>query len=183
VLLAAAVLGGLACSDGDGTQQLAADPADERVEGNQPTAPPPVADTEGLGSGANAFLGELDEIRQERDLCRVLTGAAFAELIATQADPSALVTNPAGMTRLIASLDATFSHLVDIAPPELVSAMGTVRDVWTRLATIGPVEDAEARANAVLAEPAVATASQEILQWVTLNCLRDAQDGAPVSPN
>jgi hypothetical protein len=182
VLLAAAVLGGVACSGGEGTQQLAEDPADERVEGNLPTAPPPVSDTEGLGSGANAFLAELDEVREERDLCRILTGAAFADLVTQRADPSALVTNPAGVSRLLASLDATFSHLVDIAPAELVPAVRTVRDVWTRLATIGPVDDAEARANEVLSEPEVATANEEILRWAALNCFPDVQDGTPPPP-
>jgi hypothetical protein len=117
------------------------------------------------------LLAELDEIREERDLCRVLSGAAFEGLLDQEFDTTALVTNPAGLSRLITAIDATFSHLVVISPPELVPSMETVKDVWTRLASLGPVVDAEARANEVLNEPQVVQANQTILAWASQNCV------------
>jgi len=170
----ALVLAG-ACTSRSSTAELADDPADQTVPGHQPTAPTtePGAGA-GLTPGANALLAELESVREETDLCRVLSGAAFEGLLTEDLDTTALVTNPAGLTRLIAAVDATFAHLVEIAPPELTESMRTVRDVWTRLASLGPVPDAEERVAAVLAEPQVVAANSAILGWAGQHCIRPA---------
>jgi hypothetical protein len=159
-----------ACARSSETRQVASDPADETVPGNLPTAPARGDGTEGLGAGANRLLAELEEIQQERDLCAVLTGSAFEGLVGQNIDPSALVTNPAGITRLVTALDSTFVHMVSIAPPDLVPAMQTLRDVWRRLASLGPVADAESQANVILSEPEVQASNQAIILWTATNC-------------
>lgn len=170
LLVALSVLYG--CSSGSGTDELARDRADETVPGNLPTAPTTDPENrDGLGAEANVLLDELESLQDERDLCAVLSGAALEGLLRDDLDPTGLVTNPAGLTRLIAGVDAAFAHLVEIAPPELTASMQTVREVWTRLASIGQVPDAEQRINAVLAEPQVIAANQAILTWATTNCV------------
>lgn len=160
-----------ACSSSSETAELEHDPADATVPGHLPTAPPvDASDGEGLTSGANALLAELEQVQEERDLCAILTGAAFEDLIAQRVDPAGLVTNPAGLTRLISAVDATFRHMVDIAPPEIAPSMQVLTDVWTRLAALGPVDDVEGRVNGILAEPQVAQSNQAILAWAATNC-------------
>lgn len=168
LLCAALVLTG--CRSASEHTELAEDSADVTVVGNIPTAPPRGGDAGGLSSGANELLAQLDGIREERDLCAILSGRAFDGLIGTDVDAAALVTNPAGLTRLLATLDGTFAHLVEISPPEMVPTMQTLRDVWTRVASLGPVQDVEARVNDIFAEPQVVAATQMLLTWAPANC-------------
>lgn len=168
------------CTSTSETAELGHDPADETVPGNLPTAPTTSPDDgAGLTPNANALLAELESLREETDLCRILSGAAFEGLLTEEVDTTALVTNPAGLSRLITAVDATFAHLVEIAPPELTAAMATVRDVWTRLASLGPVADAEERVKEVLAEPGVVAATAAILDWAGANCVRSAITDLP----
>lgn len=150
------------------------------MPGNLPTAPTTSPDDgEGLTPNANALLAELESLREETDLCRILSGAAFEGLLTEELDTTALVTNPAGLSRLITALDSTFAHLVEIAPPELTESMRTLRDVWTRLASLGPVADAQERAAAVLAEPQVVAANTAVIEWAGANCVRSAITDLP----
>lgn len=178
-LLAVMVIAAVAasCSSTSETAQLDRDPADATVPGHLPTAPPEQDDAEGLTAGANALLAELDQIRQETNLCAILSGAAFEGLVSARIDPAGLVTNPSGLTRLVTAIDATFRHLVEISPPEIAPSMQTVNDVWTRLASIGPAADAEARTEQVLSEPQVVAANQSVVAWAATNCAGSATSG------
>ena len=170
--------------------ELGHDIADETVVGNLPTAPPPTDEgNEGLTPDANVLLTELDEIGRERDLGAALSGAGFEGLLTADVDPAGLVTNPAGLTRLITAVQGAFDHIVEISPPDVQPAMETIRDMFTRIASIPPGSTGtEAQVNAILAEPQVLAANQAILAWGTRNCVQDiagaaaALDGGASAP-
>jgi hypothetical protein len=167
----AAVSGAAAsCSSDATTTELADDPADVTVPGNVPTAPDPDAES-GLSESGDELLAQLEAIRDETDLCRVLTGEAFSTLLSEEFDVAALVTSPAGVTQLITIVDDTFAQLVAIAPPEVAPSMATIQQVWQRLATSGSgTAEAQREAAAVLAEPQVQAANQNVVVWTALNC-------------
>lgn len=178
--LLAGSLSGCSRTSSESTE-LGYDSADETVAGNLPTAPPPTQEGDsGLAPGANVLLAELDEIGQEEDLCAILSGSAFEGLLTADVDPAGLVTNPAGLTRLLTAVQAAFDHVVDISPPDVQPAVRTVKDMFTRVASIPPGSaDAEAQVNAILAEPGVLAANQAVLEWGTRNCADAAAGTAP----
>jgi hypothetical protein len=172
-LLAALALPAACGGGASDNVELSEDPSDETVAGPLPTAPPDtVGDGQvGLGPDANALLGELDRLRDETDLCRILTGAAFESLLERRFDPAGLVTNPAGLARLLTSIDAVVTHVVEIAPPEIAPSMQTVEQVWRRIVALDPEQpDVQAQVSAILAEPGVVEANQAVLTWGVLNC-------------
>lgn len=160
------------CSSSSEVQTLEDDVSDETVPGFLPTAPPPTSEGEsGLTPDANRLLTELDQVAQEQDLCKVLSGAAFEGLFTADIDPAGLVTNPAGITRLITAVIATFDHIVEISPPEIRPAMATVKEMWTRIASLNPsAGDLESQVNTVLAEPQHLEANRAVLAWGAENC-------------
>lgn len=168
VLVVSVALG--ACSSDATTTELVDDPADVTVPGPRPTAP--AADsTAGLSGTGSELIAQLEEIRDETDLCKVLTGEAFESLLDDDVDVAALVTNPSGVTQLIAVVDSTFSQLVVISPPEVQPAMATIQEVWTRVARLSlGAADAQQRTAEILAEPQVVQATQTLTTWVALNC-------------
>jgi hypothetical protein len=171
-----------ACSSSSEVTTLEHDPADDTVPGYLPTAPPPSSEEDGgLTPDANRLLAELDAVAQERDLCAVLSGAAFEGLFTADIDPAGLVTNPAGITRLITAVIATFDHIVEISPPEIQPSMATVKEMWTRLASLDPsAADLESQANTVLAEPQHVAANRAIIAWAADNCTGPVLGGASV---
>ena len=172
-MLAAAVpLVGATCSSSSEITEVSHDIADETVPGNLPTAPPPTDTGEaGLTPGANVLLAELDEVTQERDLCAILSGQAFEGLFTAEIDPAGLVTNPAGLTRLIAAIIATFDHIVEISPPDIRPAMTTVKEMWTRIASLNQAAgNLESQVNTILAEPQNLAANRQIITWGAENC-------------
>lgn len=160
----------MACTSTSTTTELSEDPADVTVAGPEPTAPPPPDPAEELSPGAAELVAELEALREEDDLCAVLTGEAFAGLVGQDFDVAALVTSPAGVTLLISLVDGTFSHLVAIAPEPVRPSMQVIKDVWTRLATLGPGADAQSRASEILARPEVVAATEDLATWAALNC-------------
>ncbi len=168
--IAAVVLSVSGCASDATTVELADDPADVTVAGPRPTAPVIDVDS-GLSASGDALLVELDALRNETDLCNVLSGSAFEQLLSQDFDVAGLVTSPAGVTQLIALIDGTFTQLVVIAPDEVAPAMQTIRDVWTRVASLNTgAPDAQARTAEILAEPQVIEAQQSLLRWAALNC-------------
>lgn len=166
-LLAPAAAG---CARESELTELADDPADVTVPGPPPTAPT-TDPSEGLTADGNELLADLEALREEDDLCEVLGSDAFAALVDSESDAAALVSSPAGVTRLVALLDGTFAHLAAISPAEVAPSMQVVRDVWTRIASLGvSPAAAEARSAEILAEPEVVAATQNLTTWAALNC-------------
>lgn len=152
------------------------DVGDVTVPGVPPTAPPPDVDP---ASGAAVFIAELEALSTETDLCRILTGDAFSEILSGELDIAALAGTPAGTTRVIVLVDSIFGNLVTIAPVELAPAMTTLDDVWGRVAAIpASSTDAEARVAAILAEPQVVADLDTIGRWAALNCALPAAAGS-----
>ena len=178
----AAVLLLASCSSTSEVSTLDHDPADETVPGFLPTAPPPTSEGESdLTPDANRLLTELDKVTQERDLCAVLSGAAFEGLFTADIDPAGLVTNPAGITRLITAIIATFDHIVEISPPDIQPSMATVKEMWTRIASLNPsAGDLESQVNTVLAEPQHVAANRAVIAWGADNCDGPVLGGAAV---
>ena len=170
------------CSSSSEVRTLDNDPADETVPGFLPTAPPPSAEgQDDLTPDANRLLTELDKVTQESDLCAVLSGAAFEGLFSADIDPAGLVTNPAGITRLITAIIATFDHIVEISPPDIQPAMATVKEMWTRVASLNPsASDLESQVNTILAEPQHLEATRAVLTWGSQNCDGPVLGGATV---
>jgi hypothetical protein len=171
-----------ACSSSSEVSPLERDISDETVPGYLPTAPPPSSEEEGgLTPDANRLLAELDAVAQEQDLCSVLSGAVFEGLFTADIDPAGLVTNPAGITRLITAVIATFDHIVQISPPEIQPAMATVKEMWTRIASLNPsAGDLESQVNTVLAEPQHVAANRAIIAWGADNCAGPVLGGASI---
>lgn len=160
----------LGCSSDATTTELADDPAATTVPGPVPTAP--TADPNaGLSGTGSELIAQLEAIRDEKDLCKVVTGEAFESLLDGDVDVAALVTNPAGVTQLITVVDSTFSQLVVISPPDVQPAMQTIKEVWTRVARLNlSGAEAEQRTAEILAEPQVVQAIQTLTTWTALNC-------------
>ena len=182
VAAVAAALLVASCSSSSEVSTLDHDPADDTVPGFLPTAPPPTAEGESdLTPDANRLLTELDKVTQERDLCAVLSGAAFEGLFTADIDPAGLVTNPAGITRLITAIIATFDHIVEISPPDVQPSMATVKEMWTRIASLNPsAGDLESQVNTVLAEPQHIAANRAVIAWGADNCDGPVLGGAAV---
>jgi hypothetical protein len=167
VSVAVAVAG---CASDATTTELADDPADVTVPGAPPTAPPPAADS-GLSASGDELIAQLEELSNETDLCRVLTGEAFGALLSEDFDVSGLVTSPAGITQLFTLVDTTFAQLVVISPPAVRPAMTTIDEVWTRVASLSTGgADAQRRTAEILAEPQVVEANRSVLTWAAVNC-------------
>jgi len=176
VAMLAALTVGAACSSDATTTEMADDPADVTVPGPAPTAPPNDP-SGGLSASGDELIVQLQALSEETDLCRVLTGEAFAALQSEEFDVAGLVTSPAGVTQLIALVDATFAQLVVIAPVEVRPSMQTIQDVWSRVARLNTgAADAERRTAEILSEPQVVAANQSLLTWGVLNCA-----GAPAT--
>jgi hypothetical protein len=158
------------CASDAPTTELANDPADITVPGPVPTAPTTIAG-DGLTESGNALIVELEALSNETDLCAILRGDALNGLLSQEFDLASLVTTPAGITQLLALVDATFEQLVTIAAPEVQPSMQVVRDVWLRVASLnaGGV-DAQVRTAEILSEPQVLAANQSIVTWAALNC-------------
>jgi hypothetical protein len=164
-----------ACSQESTTVEAAEDPADQPVPGPAPTAPPVVGGETSAGTGGDVDVNELirriDELNDETDLCTLLTGQALRDVTQSNVNLTSLLTNPSGFTQLFASLDRLFGHLVQIGPPELSEPLRTMQGVWTRLSEVDPrAIDAEARAGALIADPAVQAAQTAIGDYVTTTC-------------
>jgi hypothetical protein len=161
---------GVGCSSDATTTELADDPADVTVPGPRPTAPTEDDDS-GLSASGNELLAQLEAVSEETDLCKVLTGEAFATLLSEDVDVASLVTSPSGVTQLLTLVDATFAQLVVIAPPAVRPAMTTIQEVWTRVASLNTgAADAQERTAEILAEPQVQQANQTLITWAALNC-------------
>jgi hypothetical protein len=169
VLLGVVLVVATSCARTSESVELAEDPADVTVPGPPPTAPPRDESTSGI-SGATRLISDLEALQRADDLCEVLTGDAFARLVAQDPDATGLVTSPAGVTQLVALLERTFDHLVGIAPAEVRGDMGTVRDVWLRIVALGPAPDAARRAEELVAAPEVVGAVQRLALWTATNC-------------
>lgn len=158
------------CSSDATTTELANDPADVTVPGPRPTAPGEDTDS-GLSESGNDLLVQLEAISEETDLCKVLTGEAFATLLSGDFDVASLVTSPSGITQLLTLVDSTFAQLVAISPPAVRPAMQTIQEVWARVASLNTgAADAQERTAEILAEPQVAQANQTLVTWAALNC-------------
>jgi hypothetical protein len=159
-----------ACGSDAPTTELAEDPADVTVPGPRPTAPDP-DETSGLTASGDELIDQLEQVSEETDLCRVLTGEAFGTLLAEDVDVAGLVTSPAGVTQLFTLVDRTFAQMVAISPPAVRPAMSIIDQVWTRLASLstGTVE-AQQRASELLTDPEVVEATRTVVTWAALNC-------------
>jgi hypothetical protein len=158
------------CGSTAPTTELAEDPADVTVPGPRPTAPPPAADS-GLSASGDELIAQLEELSNETDLCRVLTGEAFGTLLSEEFDVAGLVTSPAGITQLFTLVDTTFAQLVVISPPEVRPSMAIIDEVWVRVASLSAgAADAQQRTAEILAEPQVIEANRSVLTWAALNC-------------
>ena len=158
-----------ACSSTSESSEVDSDVGDVTVPGAPPTAPP--ADDSAPTSGAAAFIAELEALSNETDVCRIVTGEAFRELISGELDIAGLAGTAAGATQVIVLVDQIFDHVVEIAPPELAPAAATLNDVWARVSVIpASSPDAEAQAAAILAEPQVVADLDRIGQWAVFNC-------------
>lgn len=167
----------LGCSS-ETTTEATRDPADVTVPGPRPTAPAEDPDS-GLSESGNALLAELEAVSEVTDLCEVLTGAAFTQLLSEDFDVASLVTSPSGITQLLVLIDSTFSQLVAISPAEVRPSMQIVQEVWTRVASLNTgAADAEARTAEILAEPQVVGAGQTLAAWTTANCPSGADAGS-----
>lgn len=164
-------LAGSSCTSTSTTTELSDDPADVTVPGSPPTAPTPPDPGDDLSPGAAEFVAELEALREEDDVCEVLTGETFSRLTAQDFELAGLVTSPAGVTLLISLVDGTFAHLVTIAPEPIAASMAVVRDVWTRLATAGGGVEAERRAGELLDRPEVVAAIENLTSWAAFNCI------------
>jgi hypothetical protein len=159
-----------ACGSDAPTTELAEDPADVTVPGPRPTAPDP-DETSGLTASGDELIDQLEQVSEETDLCRVLTGEAFGTLLAEDVDVAGLVTSPAGVTQLFTLVDRTFAQMVAISPPAVRPAMSIIDQVWTRLGSLstGTVE-AQQRASELLTDPEVVEATRTVVTWAALNC-------------
>ncbi len=165
----AVALGATSCSSNSESSEVDTDIGDVTVPGVPPTAPP--ADDGVPASGAAAFIAELEALSNETDLCRIVTGEAFRELIGGELDIAGLAGTPAGATQVIVLVDQIFDHVVTIAPPELAPAAATLDDVWARVSVIpASSPDAERKVAAILAEPQVVADLDTIGRWAAFNC-------------
>lgn len=159
-----------ACGSDAPTTELADDPADVTVPGPRPTAPD-TTDSGGLTADGDQLIDQLEQVSEETDLCRVLTGEAFGTLLSEDIDVSGLVTSPAGVTQLFTLIDRTFAQMVAISPPEVRPAMSIIDQVWARLAALSTgTAEAQLRATELLAEPEVVEATRTVVSWTALNC-------------
>ena len=173
------------CSSTSKSSEVDTDLADVTVPSPPPTAPP--ADDGMPSSGAAAFIAELEALSNETDLCRIVTGEAFRELMEGDLDIAGLAGTAAGATQVIVLVDQIFDHVVEIAPPELAPAAATLDDVWARVSVIpASSPDSEAQVAAILAEPQVVADLDQIGRWAAINCeLPEMLDQATttVAPN
>ena len=159
----------VSCSSTSESAEVDSDVGDVTVPGVPPTAPP--ADDGAPTSGAAAFIAELEALSKETDICRIVTGEAFRELLSGELDIAGLAGTAAGATQVIVLVDQIFDHVVEIAPPELAPAAVTLNDVWARVSVIpASSPDAEQKAAAILAEPQVVADLDRIGQWAVFNC-------------
>lgn len=166
----AAMLSLGACAGTSATSELAEDPSDETIAGPAPTAPPADPDA-GLSATGVDMLEQLSALTQERDLCSALSSDAFMRLLTDDFDTTAMVTSPAGVTRLVSELNVTFAHLVTIAPPDLSPAVSEINDAWRRIVLVNPnLPDAEARVRAISEEPQLLAAQEAVGTWIMFNC-------------
>lgn len=164
------VVSASACGSDAPTTELADDPADVTVPGPRPTAPD-ATDAGGLTASGDQLIDQLEQVSEETDLCRVLTGEAFGTLLAEDIDVAGLVTSPAGVTQLFTLIDRTFAQMVAISPPEVRPAMSIIDQVWARLAALSTgTTEAQLRATELLGEPEVVEATRTVVTWAALNC-------------
>jgi hypothetical protein len=174
--LACLLLVASACSGDGGTTELSSDAADETTPGPLPTAPPTSAGSSSkVGSTGSVDVNELirriDALNNEGDLCTLLTGKALADVTGADVNLTSLLTNPSGFTQLFTSLDKLFAHMVTIGAPEVQPSLQTMQGVWKGLSTIDPrAPDAEARSGALIGDPKVQAAQNDLGAWVKANC-------------
>ena len=169
VAVALLALWSASCSSTSESSEVDTDVGDVTVPGPPPTAPP--ADDGAPTSGAAAFIAELEALSKEPDLCRIVTGEAFRELLSGDLDIAGLAGTAAGATQVIVLVEQIFDHVVEIAPPELAPAAATLDDVWARVSVIpASSPDAEQQVAAILAEPKVVADLDGIGRWAAFNC-------------
>jgi hypothetical protein len=161
------------CSSGSGTTELSNDAADRTTEGPLPTAPP----VKGSGAGTsgtvdvNELIRRIDDLNNETDLCKLLTGEAYQAIAGSDVNLTSLLTNPSGFTQLFTSLDRLFGHMVTIAPTSIQPAVTTMQGMWKQMSTYDPrASDAETKLKAVIADPKVQSAQSELGAYVQSSC-------------
>lgn len=157
------------------------DPADTVAEGPAPTAPPGGvggaasggSGAEGVAADVNDLIRRVDDLNNETDLCRLLTGRALQDLLTANVNLTSLLTNPAGFSQLFASLDRLFAHMSAIGPPELAGPLQTMQGVWRSMSGIDPRSpDAETRSKKLLDDPAVQQARDAVGAYASSGCKR-----------
>lgn len=169
ILVVAAVLGG-ACGGGSSSVELAEDASDATLPGVPPTAP--VTDPNaGLSQTGEELLTQMTALTEEPDLCGALSSRAFTTLLSGEFDTAALVTSPAGLTRIVATLNSVFAHLVSISPAGVRPAMEQISGAWQRVVTINPnLPDSSEQARLIMEDPAIRGAQDEVGSWLAFNC-------------
>ncbi|MCB1271753.1 MAG: hypothetical protein KDB31_10040 [Microthrixaceae bacterium] len=176
VLAVSLLLAGLTGCGGGGTTELV---VDDEGGGPLPTAPEGAAGGSSTGDGdpfsgsvdANDLIRRIDELRNETDLCTMLTGQAMADIAAADINLAGLASNPSGFSALFAALDRLFGHMRTISPPELDAPLTTLQGVWGGLADIDiRASDAERQAAELLAGDPTQEANAALGDWVTANC-------------
>ena len=152
--------------------ELNEDIADVTVAGVPPTFPPTTQyDGSGLSDDANALLQEIAALQTETDLCLILTGKALQPLFTGGLDTTNLVTSPSGLTQLLIAFNSIFSYIETIAPAQVKPAAETINDVWTRISSLNSsAASNQAQVQAILVEPQVVAAFEELATWAAANC-------------
>lgn len=159
-----------ACGGGSSSVELTDDPADVTLPGVPPTAP--VTDPNaGLSQSGEELLTQMSALTEEPDLCGALSSKSFTTLLSGEFDTAALVTSPAGLTRIVATLNSVFAHLVSISPAGVRPAMELISGGWQRVVTVNPnLPDASEQARLIMEDPQITTAQDDVGSWLAFNC-------------
>ncbi len=173
-LMCILVLAATSCSSDSGTTELSKDPADATTDGPRPTAPPIQASNGSGSSGAvdvNELIRRIDDLNNETDLCKLLTGEAYQAISGADVNLTSLLSNPSGFAQLFTSLDRLFAHLVTIAPTEVQPSLKTMQDMWKQMATFDPrTPDAETKLKRLIGDPQVQAAQTALGAYIQSSC-------------
>ena len=168
-----------ACSSESDTKVLDPDRS-ANADGPRPTAPGTGGATTTVAGGNPALSGKvdvaelvrrLDALQAEPDLCTLLTGQALSNVTGADINLSSLLSDPTGFTQLFGALQRTYTHLVDIAPPDLDPSLTVLQGLWGSLATVDPRSaEAESVVARAVASPEVQDANDAVASWITANC-------------